>query len=175
MTVPTLKRHSKRLPAPTGEDREEPVHDREVHAEGHFPRRLIVVRCWPAATYLSKNLSYQIKRAYLQFFSYSGGQILERTWKILRLSLSPGENTSQWCLRLVVPGFSQGLVRTILLFSGRPHQAYRPSGGSPFWAVRPLKSVDLHDVQPNESKPTRFPSEGVPINVLARGKRIVAN
>jgi hypothetical protein len=56
MTFPALKRHSKQVWAPTGEGREEPAHDRELHAEGHFPRRLFPLRCWPAATYLGKNL-----------------------------------------------------------------------------------------------------------------------
>jgi hypothetical protein len=129
MTFPTLKRHSKRVMAPTGEGREEPVHDRELHAEGHFPRRLVVVKML-AGSYLPEQKSILSDQKGLPaIFFLLRRQILERTWKIL--PLSPGENTSEWCQRLVVPGFSQGFVRTILLFSERPHQAVRPSGGSP--------------------------------------------
>jgi hypothetical protein len=52
----TLNRHSKPVLAPTGEGREESVHDRELHAEGHLPLRLFVVKML-AGSYLPKQKS----------------------------------------------------------------------------------------------------------------------
>ena len=87
--------------------RDEPIRDLELHAEGHFQRRLLTVRCFGRQLLTpGDNLFYQLRMSYLQFFSYSLGQILEGTWKILPLSRSPERTVLEWCQRLAGCGKS---------------------------------------------------------------------